>query len=101
MKQAKIKARRKYKDIQLQRKIQKNEVYTVSLERAEEIVKANLCDIVEIFDDNNWGLENIVSLVKEELNDLKVSELKEIAKDKGIKTNGLKKAEIIDKLLNV
>lgn len=93
MKQARIKAKRRYKDIQENRSIKKNEVYVVSLKRAEEIVKANLCDIVDIYD-----VKDIEVITTNSLNDLTKNQLIDIAKEKQLKTTGTKK-QLIERLI--
>lgn len=93
MKQARIKARKKYKDIQENKIIKKNEVYVVSLKRAEEIVNVNLADIVEIFD-----VKDIEVITTNSLNDLTKNQLIDIAKEKQLKTTGTKK-QLIERLI--
>ena len=114
MKKVKIQANRKFYDTVEQRHIKKNSVYIVDFERAEEIAKhpKDLITVLEVFEDVKIKpqLPNLTfvnegngMIVKTddylELEIKKLPELKQLAKERNIKVTGLKKAEIIEKLI--
>lgn len=114
MKKARVKANRKFKDIELDKVIKPNEIYVVSFERAKEIAKhpKNLIEIIDVFDDVSDIVVNDCKEILDStdtsytqtmaiynsLNELKLSQLKDICKEKGIKTSGTKK-ELIERLI--
>lgn len=109
MKKATIKIKRKYNDTELKRLVGKGEQLEVSLERAKVLCDKGFADIVEVnhYDKYEKIADELTKenelLANRQLNysHLTVSELKEITKEKGIKVTGLKKQEIIDKLLEL
>lgn len=112
MKKVKIQAKRKFYDTVEQKHIKKNSVYVVDFERAGEIAKhpKDLITVLEVFEENKPQLPNLTfindgnGMVSKtdkhlELENKTVSELKQLAKERNIKVTGLKKAEIIEKLI--
>lgn len=94
MKKATIKIKRKYNDTELKRLVSKGEQLEVSLERAKVLCDKGFADVVEVS-------HKEVTPFFHPLNEKSKKELVEIAKEKGIKVTGLKKKEIIDKLLEL
>lgn len=96
MKKVKIQANRNFYDTVEQRHIKKNSVYIVDFERAEEIAKhpKDLITILEVFEESFKDNDII-----HPLNEKTKKELIELAKERNIKVTGLKKAEIIEKLI--
>lgn len=95
-KKAKIRAKKRYKDLLLGKQIKQNTIYIVDFERAKEIANhpKDLIEIMEVFDevlkDND---------VIHPLNEKSKKELVEMAKERNIKVSGLKKSELIEKLI--